>query len=245
MANETAVLREDLVRELEERLETEQALQRLPTLVVGLVRDGTLLWWGARGTTGIAGGRPPTASTQYRIGSISKTFTAVSVMRLRDEGVIRLTDPVGEHLPELAGLPVTLAQLLSHTSGLRAETAGPWWERSPGVSFAELVSTSIRPEDLLWRPGRRFHYSNTGYAVLGELVSRKRSAPFGEVIRHELLAHSGWTVRRSAPSLPMPRASPCIPMPISSSPSPSTTRPPWHRRGSSGPRSRTSSAGRM
>jgi len=202
MADETAVLREDLVRELEERLEAEQAIQRLPTLVVGLVRDGTLLWWGARGTTGIAGGRPPTAGTQYRIGSISKTFTAVSVMRLRDEGVLHLSEPVGEHLHELAGLPVTVAQLLSHTSGLRAETAGPWWERSPGVAFAELVSTSIRPEDLLWRPGRRFHYSNTGYAVLGELISRKRSAPFGEVIRRDLLEPLGMnrtTLRPVAP----------------------------------------------
>jgi len=180
-------LRGELIRDLDERLGAEQANQRLPSLVVGLVRDGNLVGWGARGTTGIAEGRPPTTTTQYRIGSISKTFTAVLVMRLRAEGTLNLGDAVGEHLPELAGLPITLAQLLSHTSGLRAESAGPWWERTPGVGFAELVSSSIRPEDLLWRPGRRFHYSNVGYAVLGELISRKRSAPFGEVVRTELL----------------------------------------------------------
>jgi len=196
-------LRGDLVRDLDERLTAEQANQRLPSLVAGLARDGNLLWWGARGTTGIAGGDTAEATTQYRIGSISKTFAAVSVMRLRDEGVVDLDDRVGEHLAELAGLPVTVAQLLSHTSGLRAEPVGPWWERTPGVGFAELVSSSIRPEDLLWRPGRRFHYSNLGYAVLGELISRKRSAPFAEVVRGELLEPLGMqrtTLRPVAPS---------------------------------------------
>ena len=200
---ESGSLRAELIRDLDERLGAEQANQRLPTLVVGLVRDGNLVWWGARGTTGIAGGRPPGTTTQYRVGSISKTFAAVLVMRLRDDGVLDLADAVGEHLPELEGLPITVAQLLSHTSGMRAETAGPWWERTPGVGFAELMSSSIRPEDLLWRPGRRFHYSNVGYAVLGELVSRKRSAPFGEVVRDELLQPLGMdrtTLRPVAPN---------------------------------------------
>ena len=181
-------LPDQLVQQLEDRVAQEQAEARLPSLVAGLARDGTLLWCGAQGSGGLADDKPASVSTQYRIGSISKTFTAVMVMRLRDEGELGLNDTVGQHLPELSDLPVTLAQLLSHTSGLRAEPRGPWWERTPGVPFADLVSSSARPSDLLWRPGRRFHYSNIGFGILGELVARKRSAPYGDVVRHELLA---------------------------------------------------------
>jgi CubicO group peptidase (beta-lactamase class C family) len=155
--------------------------------VVGVVRDGTLVWWGTRGSTGIAGGGLATSATQYRIGSITKTFAAVSVLRLRDEGALDLNDAIGTHLPELAELPVTIAQLLSHTAGLRAETPGPWWERAPGIPFNELVPNSLRREALLWRPGRRFHYSNLDYAILGELIARHRSAPFEDVVRDELM----------------------------------------------------------
>lgn len=188
---EPQLLRDDLVRQLEERLGEEQIKGRLPTLVAGVVRDGTIVWWGARGSTASGGGVSPTTATQYRIGSITKTFVAVSVLRLRDEGALDLSDAVGGHLPELAELPVTVGQLLSHTSGLRAETPGPWWERTPGIRFRELVSSSLRRDDLLWRPGRRFHYSNPGYAVLGELVARVRSAPLGDVVRDELLEPLG------------------------------------------------------
>ncbi|MHB2023930.1 MAG: serine hydrolase domain-containing protein [Mycobacteriales bacterium] len=180
----------------------EQATQRLASICVGIVKDGGLAYSAAAGATGLTGLEAPTPDTQYRIGSISKTFVAVCVLRLRDEGVLDLDDPIGSHLTELAELPVTVAQLLSHTSGLRAETPGPWWERTPGVEFAALAASSLRSADLLFRPGRRFHYSNPGYAILGELVSRKRSAQFGEVITEELLRPLGMhrtTLRPSPP----------------------------------------------
>jgi CubicO group peptidase (beta-lactamase class C family) len=193
---------DELTSKLDQRLEDEQAASRAPSLVAGIVRDGLVLWWAGRGITGTSEGDPPTADTQYRIGSISKTFVAVAVMRLRDEGALDLSDPIGKHIAELSGAPVTIAQLLSHTSGLRSETAGPWWERSSGVRFADLVASSLRPADFLFRPGRRFHYSNPGYAVLGELIARKRASSFGEVVRDELLKPLGmWrtTLRPVAP----------------------------------------------
>jgi CubicO group peptidase (beta-lactamase class C family) len=185
------LLRQDVARQLEQRVEEEQARGRLPSLVVGLVRDGSLIWWSSRGSTGIVGGGAASADTQYRIGSITKTFVAVAVLRVRDEGAVDLSDRIGDHLPELAELPVTIAQLLSHTSGLRAETPGPWWERTAGMPFGDLVASSLRRQDLLWRPGQRFHYSNLGYAVLGELVARCRSAPLAEVLRSEIWEPAG------------------------------------------------------
>jgi CubicO group peptidase (beta-lactamase class C family) len=185
-------------RLLTRRLVEEQSAQRLPSVAAGLVRDGALVWSGAVGTvTGRADGTPATTGTQYRIGSITKTFVAVEVMRLRDEGRLDVADAVVAHLPDTSGsafADVTVAQLLSHSSGLQAETNGPWWERVAGGSWADLLAS--RPE-LRFRPGARFHYSNVGYAVLGELVARLRGVPWHEAVTSGLLEPLG--MRRTTP----------------------------------------------
>lgn len=190
---------------LHTRLAQEQAEQRLPSVVAGLVRDGELVWSGGAGRVdGVA----PDAGVQYRCGSITKTFVAVQVMRLRDEGRLALTDRLEQHLPEVLD-GVTVAQLLAHASGLRAETAGPWWERTAGGDFADLQAASLQPQDLagadpvrLTRPGRRFHYSNVGFAVLGELVSRLRGMPWGQSLREELLTPLGMARTTARPQAP-------------------------------------------
>lgn len=192
---------QDLARRLESRVRDEQASQKLPSLVVGVAREGRLEWWTSAGSAGVPGGRPD-GDTQYRIGSISKTFVAVCVLRLRDEGCLDLSDQIGRYIPELGPLPVTLAQLLSHTSGLPAETPAPWWERVEGGDFAALVASSLRPEQLRWRPSRRFHYSNPGYAVLGELVRRVRQAPLWQVVKDELLDPLGMSRTSVRPVAP-------------------------------------------
>ncbi|HLI44096.1 MAG TPA: serine hydrolase domain-containing protein [Acidimicrobiales bacterium] len=181
-------VREETARALQLRLAAAQSRSRVPSVVAGIARAGRLIWFGA--ATGMDVVAPPD-QTQYRCGSISKTFVAVEVMRLRDEGLIELDARIGSYLNELDHLGCTVRQLLSHTSGLRAETAGPWWERTPGVPFETLVATSLREVDELHRPGRRFHYSNVGYAVLGELVRRVRGAPWDEVVTAELLEPAG------------------------------------------------------
>ncbi|MGO9559343.1 MAG: serine hydrolase domain-containing protein [Acidimicrobiales bacterium] len=182
------MVRDETARALAHRLATEQSECRLPSIAAGLVRDGNQIWFGSAGEVD---GARPTDETQYRCGSISKTFVAVEVMRLRDEGLVDLSDPIDKHLPEVTELRCTIAQLLSHTSGLRAETAGPWWERTPGVPFKNLLETSVRFVDVLERPGRRFHYSNTGYAILGELIARLRRRPWDDVVNEELLRPLG------------------------------------------------------
>ena len=186
---------------LDLRLAREQAECRLPSVVAGVVRDGSLAWSGAAGAVG---GKRPDADTQYRMGSITKTFVAVCVRRLRDEGLLALDDRVEEHVP---GTPVgraSVAELLSHASGLQAETDGPWWERTPGGGWPELAST-MREAWARHRPGRRFHYSNVGYAVLGELVARHRAMPWHDAVRTELLDPLGMrrtTTRPEAPFAP-------------------------------------------
>ena len=133
---------------------------------------------------------------QYRIGSLTKTVTAVAVMRLREEGLLRLDDRLDDHVPGTPFGSRTVAQLLAHVAGVRAESPTEWWERSPGVPFPDLVDRSS-PDDLVGDAGRRFHYSNLGYGLLGEVVARLRGRPWAEVVREEVLLPLG--MRRTTP----------------------------------------------
>lgn len=180
------------------RVAEEQATQRLPSVVAGVVRDGHLVWWGGRGRVG---GHHPTADTQYRIGSITKTFVGVCVLRLRDEGLLELTDPVGKHLPGTELGNATVAQLLSHSAGLQAETDGPWWERTAGRDWDALADQLVGNVQR-HRPGSRFHYSNIGYGVLGRLIGQLRGTTWDEVVRSELLESLGMTRTTSRPAPP-------------------------------------------
>ena len=128
-------------RALARRVAVGQAEGRTPSLVGAVARDGRPAWCGARS---MLEGHEPDGDTQYRIGSLTKTFIAVLVMRLRDEGLLDLADPLGKYLEDPGGpaASATIAQLLSHTSGLPSETPGPWWERSPGERCAPGSATS-------------------------------------------------------------------------------------------------------
>ncbi|MFE7897078.1 serine hydrolase domain-containing protein [Streptomyces sp. NPDC057424] len=185
-------------RALLHRIAVAQAEGRAPSLVAAVVRDGTTVWSGAR--TSVEG-HEPDENVQYRIGSITKIFTAVLVLRLRDEGVVDLGDPLEKHLPGTGVGEATVAELLAHTGGLAAETPGPWWERSPGSLRPELADV-LGERPLLTPPGRRFHYSNPGYALLGALIEKLRGASWEDVLRREVLEPLGLhrtSVRPQAP----------------------------------------------
>jgi CubicO group peptidase (beta-lactamase class C family) len=189
---------------------------RVPALVAGVVRDSALVWSTGRGEI-----TEPHQDVQYRLGSISKTVTAITVLRLRDEGRLDLDDPLDAHLP---GTPLggrTVGQLLSHLAGAGSESPGQWWERAPGTTLEGL---GLSPADVVLPAARRFHYSNLGFGLLGELVARARGCSWYEVVRDEVLAPLGMTRTTTRPSR---RAAPgyaCIPGPTQCRSSPSTTR---------------------
>ncbi|MBB0244648.1 serine hydrolase [Streptomyces alkaliphilus] len=170
-------------RALYHRLAVAQSEGRAPSVVAAVVRDGVPVWCAGRGEVA---GEVPGPEVQYRIGSITKTFVAILVMRLRAEGLISLDDRLGRHLDAPAGGEARIAELLSHAGGLAAEPRGPWWERTEGSLRPELPDLfGERP--LRHSPGRRHHYSNTGYALLGALVEHLRGRPWYEVLREEVL----------------------------------------------------------
>jgi CubicO group peptidase (beta-lactamase class C family) len=192
-------------RALMHRLAVGQADGRAPSVSSAVVRTaaaggpaGGMVWSGGRGMTE---GHDPSSDTQYRIGSISKTLVAIMVMRLRDEGLVDLADPLSKHLDVEAAAGVTVAQLLAHTSGLVAESGGAWWERTRGELRPELAD--ILPDRPRVHPaGRVFHYSNPGYGLLGGLVSKLRGRPWGEVLHEEVLGPLGMTRTTLLPQPP-------------------------------------------
>ncbi|GAA0423586.1 serine hydrolase domain-containing protein [Streptomyces luteireticuli] len=186
-------------RTLLHRVATVQAEGRAPSLVAAVVREGRTVWSAGRGE--VAGGAPDPAGTQYRIGSITKSLVAVAVLRLRDEGLLDLGDPVGKHVDAAEGADATVAQLLSHSGGLAAEARGPWWERTDGAlrpEPADLFGARPRPHPA----GRVYHYSNPGYAVLGALVERLRGEPWYDVLRREVLLPLGMERTTYGPEAP-------------------------------------------
>ncbi|MGW4193895.1 serine hydrolase domain-containing protein [Streptomyces sp. NPDC005004] len=185
-------------RALLHRIAVAQTEGRAPSLVAAVVRGGRVVWQGARSSVD---GYAPDGDVQYRIGSITKTFTAVLVMRLRDEGLLDLGDPLEKHLPGTGAGEATVAELLAHTAGLAAESPGPWWERTPGSLRPEL-SDVLGEHPLLHPVGRRFHYSNPGYTLLGALVEELRGAPWEQVLREEILEPLGLHRTSTQPQAP-------------------------------------------
>ncbi|WP_114423279.1 serine hydrolase domain-containing protein [Nocardioides houyundeii] len=179
------------------RLELAQGRGRLPS-VVGAVFDRYGVVWAGR-----AGGGAD-LNAQYRIGSITKTMTAVLVMQARDAGLVDLDDPVGRHLGDIGYAECTLRQLLSHTSGMQSEPTGPWWERTRGSDFAALAAANDGSGRVA-AAGEWFHYSNLGFALLGEVVARVTGSPWRQLVTQSLLLPLGMT---QTSYLPRPGAQP-------------------------------------
>ncbi len=178
-------------------LDVAQAEGRL-TSVVGAVFDRYGAVWAG------GAGQAPGRDGQYRIGSITKTMTAVLVVLARDEGLLDLDDPLAAHLGDVGYGDVTVRDALAHASGMQSEPRGPWWERTRGGDFTALAlandgSGRVAPA------GAWFHYSNLGYGLLGEVVARRFGTPWRALVSERLLRPLGM---RATSYLPRPGAQP-------------------------------------
>ena len=166
-----------------------QVEHRVPSLSAAVYRGDEVVWSEAAGSAD-AEGSQATPDTQYRIGSISKTFTAASVMLLRDEGKLDLDDPLSAFIPDAHHGTPTIRRLLSHSSGLQREPPGEVWESLQFPSGAELVER-LADAELVLPAGERWHYSNLAYALLGELVTRVAGTPFAAFVDERLIGPCG------------------------------------------------------
>ncbi|BCJ35807.1 serine hydrolase [Actinocatenispora thailandica] len=189
----------DTVARLDAAVAAAQATGRVPSLIAGVVRAGTLVHVAGAGEV-----PTPTADLQYRIGSISKTLTAALVLRLRDAGALALDDPLAAHLPGTPVGAVTVRQLLGHVSGLQREPDGDWWERSAGGDVEALLA-GLDAGKLAGPPFAGYHYSNLAYGLLGALLTRAAGQPWWQLVRDQLLAPLGMTRTSYQPTEPFAR----------------------------------------
>ena len=180
---------EALAAALERLVVHEQYENRLPSVAAAVIRDGELMWETAVGAADAEHGRDATPDTQYRVGSITKTFTAAAIMQLRDGGKLDLEDTLDRHIDGAAHRP-TLRRLLSHTSGLQRETQDEAWLSLRFASAQELVETLGDAEQVL-PPGARFHYSNLAFALLGIVVEAASGLSYADYVRERLLEPLG------------------------------------------------------
>lgn len=182
--------------DLDRRLADAQRSWRAPSVVGAVVREGRVLWTGAVGSAQVgpdqAGTVPAADDVAYRIGSITKTFTAVLVLQLRDAGLLDLDDRLEQHLPGTRHGGVTLRRMLAHVSGLQREPVGDLWVDLQVPDRDALLAGFEQAEQVL--PQRTtHHYSNLAYAVLGEVVARRTGGTWEQALQERLLDPLGMT----------------------------------------------------
>jgi D-alanyl-D-alanine carboxypeptidase len=147
-----------------------------PSISVAVVRGTDTILFKAYGTADLEQNVPATPRTVYRVGSVTKQFTAAMVLQLVEQGKVRLDDSIAQHLPALpeAWHAVTVRQLLNHTSGIPSYTdLGDPWIRRLGEEMPPDTLIALTAHEPMWfAPGTKWKYDNTGYIVLGMLVEK-------------------------------------------------------------------------
>jgi CubicO group peptidase (beta-lactamase class C family) len=193
-----AIERSDVVdacRYLETWLAFRVALDRLPGLQAAVLHEDQIVLSCAHGLADVERDEPMTTAHRFRIASHSKTFTATAVVRLAEAGVLRLDDPVGHWLPDLAGTAtaaVTLRELLAHGGGLvRDGWDGDHWQLARPFPDAAGLRRIAGDDAAVLGRNERFKYSNIGFSLLGAVIEAATGTPYGEHVTASLLAPLG------------------------------------------------------
>ena len=178
----------------------------VPGAAWGVIVDGKLTHTGATGYREIAGKTRPDADTVFRIASMTKSFTAMSVLKLRDEGKLSLDDPAEKYVPEIAGLKypttdspkITIRHLLSHSEGFPEDN--PWGDQQLSISdeqLSRMLKSGIPFSNV---PGVAYEYSNYGFMILGRVVTRVSGMPYADYVTTNILRPLGMSSTTLEPS---------------------------------------------
>ncbi len=171
----------------------------VPAASYSFVYRDELLASGGIGFADPATGAKADADTLYSICSISKLFTSIAVMQLRDAGELSLDDEIGEFVPWFASLtdahpgdePLSIRRALTHSAGLPRESDSPYWAPDFDFPTTQQIRERLPSQQTLYPSGRYFQYSNLGMALLGEVIAARAGRPWAEVVREDILAPLG------------------------------------------------------
>ncbi|HLI51193.1 MAG TPA: serine hydrolase domain-containing protein [Thermomicrobiaceae bacterium] len=181
----------------EARLAAEQEHQKIPGFSAGVIFDQELVWARGFGYADLASKRPADAHTFYRVGSITKLFTATMLMQLRDAGKLHLDDPLAKYLPDFAikssfpdAKPPTFRGVVCHYSGLPTESPGDYWGT---LEFPDLEAAlaSLEDAEMAIPAFTEFKYSNMGIGMMGQTLARIAGEPYRDYITNHILRPLG------------------------------------------------------
>jgi CubicO group peptidase (beta-lactamase class C family) len=190
-------------------VESQAAFEGIPGISIGVVHDQDLLWARGFGFAHLDRRVPAAADTIYSICSISKLFTGISVMQLRDQERLRLHAPVQNYLPWFSikqsyqdSAPIALAGILTHSSGLPRESDFPYWTAAEGYPFpsrAQIIER-LAEQETLYPADTYSQYSNLGWTLAGEVVSAVSGQPYDTYVEENVLKPLG--LQDTTPELP-------------------------------------------
>lgn len=191
--------RSEVISQIDPLFQNFAKQKHIPGLTFGVLMDGQLVYANGFGLRNIAGQAPATPDSIFRIASMTKSITAMSIIKLRDEGKLRLDEPVADYVPELATLryptndsaPITIRQLLTMSAGFPEDN--PWGDRQLAAEDAEFSRWLSGGIPFSNPPGITFEYSNYNYAILGHIVSTVSGIPYSTFATYSILEPLGMT----------------------------------------------------
>jgi CubicO group peptidase (beta-lactamase class C family)/D-alanyl-D-alanine dipeptidase len=185
----------EAIQALEAFIEHEVKDKELPALSIALVDDQKIIWAKGFGFADPKAKKPATADTIYRVGSVSKLFTDIALMKLVEKGDIDLDAPITTYLPDFKPTnrfdkPITLRMMLSHRSGMvREPPVGSYFD--PTSPTLEAMVRSLHPTELVYEPGAKIKYSNAAIATAGYVLEKTQKEPFAKYLKRTVLEPMG------------------------------------------------------
>lgn len=183
--------------------------QHMPGLAYGVLVDGNLVLSGGFGFANLDTQAPADTRSLFRIASMSKSFTALAILQLRDAGKLNLDDPASAYLPEMAGLTylttdaptITIRHLMTHSAGFPEDN--PWGDRQLADADEELMALIANGVSFSNVPGVEYEYSNLGFALLGQIVQAVSGMEFQDYTRQYIfeplgMRHTVWEYEQAA-----------------------------------------------
>lgn len=187
---------------IDKTVASELARDNLGSITVGVVADGRLVWTRSYGYADMEKKLQATSDSVYRIGSITKQFTALMLLQLVEQEKVRLSDPVEKYFPEINQVrgripgapPITLVQLATMTSGLDREPENlDTYLKGPVSEWEKVLISALPHTRYAYEPDTHYLYSNIGYAILGAALGRAAGQPYTEYVRQHIFAPLGMT----------------------------------------------------
>jgi CubicO group peptidase (beta-lactamase class C family) len=183
------------IRVFESWTTSQMAYRGQPGISVAVVKDQEVVWSRGFGYADIENEIKASPETIYRIASITKLFTSTAVMQLRDKGKLDIHDPITDYLDwfkvgDQKGKPITIENLITHTSGLPREAAGPYWTTIDFPTKEEIIG-NLQTQEHPLKPWRKWKYSNLALSLAGYIVEEASGVPYEEYVEEHIFKPLG------------------------------------------------------